>query len=1328
MTGQGQEEEEAAAAEEQEQEQEMEQEMEEEGDAASGEEGELEHDTPYAKQGLKKEFVEGDLDQLISNWCKNAHHSVWLDCTVVVCIVINTVVLSIQSPANVLSDAWLQVLFRADVVITVLFSCEMFIRIIAMGFYNSGWSADRKVRVGERMYLNDPWNRLDFLIVLSSWLTALIEIAGMNLGIELSTLRALRVLRLLRSLRFFSGIKTILVVVAEAIPYSLDVLSFMAFVAVVSGIIGVQMFRGRTLSRCEYAGVELQAELLPDMFPMISPSKQGGSSSNGSDWSTVLNSSHPSPRPLVMGNFTALAPDAAALCLSTSPLDRQRCVINSRRTPVGRGSEFPIGIGIWVTYCTVDPDCPLYNRADQWNRTQVCVPGINPGRGAHNFDNIGEAFVALYINMACLYWWETAHRMLDANDGMGSDIAWAYGAVNVILFTYVSVNMFVAVITTVFADVRGAEKVAEKLLSDKQVQSTDGSGDTQSPWAPPWYYVPALGGPNGPHNLTYTQSEKKTDGQNSRPLGLINHPRFDNVIMFLILLNTIMLSLDHHDPSECTRFSPLLKCQSELFVSTSMYTNYFFNACFLIECILKILGMGFTAYIAVAFNKLDFFIVLTSLLDMIGEAVADDESSNGLFTLFRILRLFRVLRVARFLYKNKNLQRVVKTIFGSGSALANLGAFVLFCIMLFGIVGMHLFGGNWHPANNRTSVLGFGSCTQDDSGLDVECIADNGGTIWGRMVGDGHISVKHDGNAVTYRYDVGDLIRKGLIPRRNFEDFPRAFLLAFQIMTGDDWVNQMHDHLYVFNDWAPALFFFFAFAFMSYILLSLFIAVILENFEVAEEEKMKLQTEAMLTKAERAELKRQEPKVYVQHRMIWLCGGRGRKRGTVAGFLPEDLEIHPLNGSILAADDPTARLLRAALDAGVHKDDLQAPVYTPADLSETGEQVLLVPASDIAWTPPRATIIDKAVTLGANRAELQSIADEMPAASWYNDDNSLFMLAPGTGIRLALVNISTNFWFDAVVIVAIILGTVLLALEGPPGSLDTDTVAIFDAISTVLYVLFLMEFVIKAGAQGLMFTPNAYFKDSWNRLDFTVIAGSTIMILGGNVGPVRLLRCLRPLRVLRRIDGMRLIIVAIESSFAVNMGVMVVACLAVLIFSILAVALFGGQFYSCNCSYVWPLGVTPLTYTMDGLGLASPANDSGPAFRLEEVLDKRHCLGPETAAGHWPGGIFGVDPSFPNAVSQCYWDNRPYHFDTVDSAMMSLMTASTLAGWTDIMEIAMDARGIDQQPIPFANPFAAIFFVAYVIVLAFFVTNIFIGVLIDFISHHDGSALLTEQQ
>ena len=45
------------------------------------------------------------------------------------------------------------------------------------------------------------------------------------------------------------------------------------------------------------------------------------------------------------------------------------------------------------------------------------------------------------------------------------------------------------------------------------------------------------------------------------------------------------------------------------------------------------------------------------------------------------------------------------------------------------------------------------------------------------------------GNEYKIGYNITDLVTKGLIPRRSFEDFPRAFLLAFQIMTGDDWVK-----------------------------------------------------------------------------------------------------------------------------------------------------------------------------------------------------------------------------------------------------------------------------------------------------------------------------------------------------------------------------------------------------------------------------------------------------------------------------------------------------------------------------------------------------------
>ena len=231
-----------------------------------------------------------------------------------------------------------------------------------------------------------------------------------------------------------------------------------------------------------------------------------------------------------------------------------------------------------------------------------------------------------------------------------------------------------------------------------------------------------------------------------------------------------------------------------------------------------------------------------------------------------------MLRVARVLYRNENLKRLLETVFGSGEALGNLTLFIVFATLLFGIMGMHLFGGNY------THI-------------------DGTDTYWGRLNGPaqyykhtdftrGNWSVfahAHD-HRHTYGYDVEELINKTLIPRRNFEDMPRAFLLAFQIMTGDDWVNQMHDHMAIYNIWAPPLLFFSAFVFCNYTLLSLFIAVILENFEIAEAEKLALQKEAAVKKKVDEERAKALPIVTFVHRLTWLFGGTGKREGSLWSY------------------------------------------------------------------------------------------------------------------------------------------------------------------------------------------------------------------------------------------------------------------------------------------------------------------------------------------------------------------------------------------------------------------------------------------------------------
>eukprot|EP01052_Picozoa_sp_SAG31_P073623 SAG31_NODE_32660_length_353_cov_0.610236_1_plen_91_part_01 len=91
--------------------------------------------------------------------------------------------------------------------------------------------------------------------------------------------------------------------------------------------------------------------------------------------------------------------------------------------------------------------------------------------------------------MANLYWWETAHRVADANTGVGSSIAWAFGLFNVFALTYISINMFVAVITSIFMDVRSLQNPGGGLTTADQAEmaSKSAAQQRQESWTQPWY-------------------------------------------------------------------------------------------------------------------------------------------------------------------------------------------------------------------------------------------------------------------------------------------------------------------------------------------------------------------------------------------------------------------------------------------------------------------------------------------------------------------------------------------------------------------------------------------------------------------------------------------------------------------------------------------------------------------------------------------------------------------------------------------------------------------------------------------------------------------------
>jgi len=182
---------------------------------------------------------------------------------------------------------------------------------------------------------------------------------------------------------------------------------------------------------------------------------------------------------------------------------------------------------------------------------------------------------------------------------------------------------------------------------------------------------------------------------------------------------------------------------------------------------------------------------------------------------------------------------------------------------------------------------------------------------------------------------------------------------------------------------------------------------------------------------------------------------------------------------------------------------------------------------------------------------------------------------------------------------------------------------------------------------------------------------------------LRALRALRPLRVIKRFENLRIIVNALFATFGAMQNVLMVGTLLLLIFSIMGVSFFKGTFFHCH----FPSGVEEV-----------------------KVITKDDCI---------------------NAGAE--WQNSNMNFDNAMSAMNSLFLMMQGEGWTETMYKAMDSTGIGLEPITNNKVYFLAFFVAYMIVGALFISNLFVGVVIDNFNkikekNELGSAFVTDNQ
>jgi hypothetical protein len=221
---------------------------------------------------------------------------------------------------------------------------------------------------------------------------------------------------------------------------------------------------------------------------------------------------------------------------------------------------------------------------------------------------------------------------------------------------------------------------------------------------------------------------------------------------------------------------------------------------------------------------------------------------------------------------------------------------------------------------------------------------------------------------------------------------------------------------------------------------------------------------------------------------------------------------------------------------------------------------------------------------------------------------------------------------------------------------------------------------------GFIFGKKAYLKDNYNILDFAIVVSSVISwymskVEGDSelefVKAFRALRALRPLKLVSKNEGMKLLVNALLGSIPNLINVMLVAALFYIVFGIIGLQLMMGNLGYCN---------------------------------VDSTLD----IGPCEAEG-------GA------------WTLPPNHYDDVLASIRTFFEVSTLETWPDIMFSAANSQAeYGKAPSEDARGYLKLLFILFIFVTSFFVMNLLISVIVSQFNEQklksEGSANLTDEQ
>uniref|UniRef100_A0A3B3ICA9 Sodium channel protein n=1 Tax=Oryzias latipes TaxID=8090 RepID=A0A3B3ICA9_ORYLA len=549
---------------------------------------------------------------------------------------------------------------------------------------------------------------------------------------------------------------------------------------------------------------------------------------------------------------------------------------------------------------------------------------------------------------------------------------------------------------------------------------------------------------------------------------IVMDPFADLTITICIVLNTLFMAMEHHPMQD--EFTKMLSIGNKVF--TGIFTA---------EMVLKIIALDPYYYFQERWNIFDGIIVTISLVELCFS-----------INLLRSLRLLRVFKLAK---SWPTLNSLLKIIGNSVGAMGNLTLVLAIIVFIFAVVGMQLFERE-------------------------------------------------------YRYNVSK-ISADRKPRWHMMDFFHSFLIVFRVLCGE-WIETMWDCMEVAGVTKCLIVYMMVMVVGNLVFTSCFHSFSADNLAAIEEDSDLNNLQIAIKRICRGF---DFIKSFLKNIYKSLVDKSGDKY--IVNSKSNDSIMSFINNPSLTVTVPIA-----AVESDF--EVLNTEDFSSASSDDEDEEL----SSSEGSTINDYEAGEIADSVGGELEESNDPSPCFPAGeNWFCLNVDVGFWKAWWKLRQTCFRIVEHSWFESFIIFMILLSSGALAFEDVYSEQRKTIKIILEFADKMFTYIFILEMLLKWLAYGFA----KYFTNAWCWLDFLIVDVSLVSLVAnaleltdlGAIKSLRTLRALRPLRALSRFEGMRVVVNALLGAIPSIFNVLLVCLIFWLIFSIMGVNLFAGKFYKC---------------------------------------------------------------------------------------------------------------------------------------------------------------------